>query len=169
MKKLSVLVIVLLLTAACGANVIQTESGENPPRYLGVYEMRETLDHDQRYADGAFIYIPDADAVEVFKAVTNPVIFKVFYRTDCGDSVREVPRFIKTLQLADNDNFKVEMVGVNVAKTQPAELLKGWGIKFVPTFVVLHDGQEVGRVIERAEENIEIDLSKILKKILVED
>lgn len=134
-------------------------------RFIGRCDLQAILDYDERYADGAFIYIPDADAVAAFKAVNRPVTIKLFYRTDCSDSVREVPRFIKTVQVADNANISVDAIGVNREKDQPADLLAGWKIELVPTFIVLVDDVEIGRVVEVPEERIETDLAGILKKI----
>ena len=134
-------------------------------RFIGTCTMDDVLSHDKRYADSAYIYMPDPDALDVFRQVISPVTIRMFYRTDCPDSVREVPRFIKTIQEADNEHITVECIGMNVAKDEPKELIAGWEIKRVPTFVVIHDGAEVGRVVERAQEKIEIDLAEILKQI----
>lgn len=134
-------------------------------RFIGRSDLQAILDYDQRYADGAFIYIPDAEALAVFQAVNKPVTIKLFYRTDCSDSVREVPRFIKTIQVANNTLISVDAIGINREKNQPADLLKGWNIELVPTFIVVVDGAEIGRVVEVPQDKIEIDLAGILKQI----
>jgi len=139
------------------------EDQEEPKYYVGSFTLDEILEHDEQYADRAFIYIPDPDALAIFKTVSEPVTIKLFYRTDCPDSVREVPPFIKTIQLADNPNITVESVGVNRAKDEPADLVEGWNIQRVPTFIVVHGGEEVGRVIETAKVKIEVDLAEFLE------
>ena len=134
-----------------------------PKRYVGEFTEEEVISHDEQYADGVFSYIPDESALAIFKAVSQPVLIKVFYRTDCVDSIQHVPAFIKTIQLADNPNIEVQYIGVNRPKDEPAELLEGWEIELVPTFIVLREGEEVGRVIETSKTKIEIDLSEMLQ------
>jgi thiol-disulfide isomerase/thioredoxin len=138
---------------------------EGPKRYVGKFSEEEVLSHDERYADGAFSYIPDEEALAVFRSLSQPVLIRVFYRTDCGDSIQHVPAFIKTIQLADNPNIEVEYIGVNLEKDQPADLVSGWNIQLVPTFIVLKEGEEVGRVIETPKVKIEVDLAEILTAI----
>ncbi len=136
---------------------------ERPLRFVGRFTLDEVLEHDERYADAAFLFVPDPDALEVFRRVDRPVTIKLFYRTDCIDSVREVPPFIRTIQLAGNENIQVDVIGLERGSAEPAELVAGWDIQRVPTFVVIVDGEEVGRVIETARESIEVDLAKLLR------
>lgn len=155
------ILVVLLSIVALPLAVAQDEQ-EKPKRFIGKCDLEQLLEHDQQYADAAFIYIPDPDALAVFKAVKHPVTIRLFYRTDCHDSIREVPRFIKTIQLADNPMISTETIGVNVAKDQPQEFIEGWNLERVPTFIVVSEGKEIGRVIETAKEKIEIDLAGML-------
>jgi len=136
---------------------------DKPKRYVGAFTADEVLEHSDEYADAVFMYIPDAEALAIFKAVAQPVTIKVFYRTDCIDSIHHVPPFIKTVQLAGNEKINVEYIGVNMGKDEPSDLLAGWNIQRVPTFIVLRGGEEVGRVIETPEIKIEVDLAKFLK------
>ncbi len=142
---------------------LPAQDNDEPKRYVGEFTEEEVISHDEQYADGVFTYIPDEGALAIFKAVSQPVIIKVFYRTDCIDSIHHVPPFIKTIQLADNPNIEVQYIGVNRPKDKPAELLEGWDIKLVPTFIVLHESEEVGRVIETPKVKIEVDLAELLR------
>ena len=162
MKRIALSALLAATLMAVPAAFTQQDE-EQPLRYVGRFTLDEVLEHDERYADAAFLFIPDADALEVFRGVEHPVTIKMFYRTDCIDSVREVPRFIRTIQLADNDNIQVDAIGLERGSAEPAELVAGWDIQRVPTFIVVIDGEEVGRVIETARESIEIDLAKFLR------
>lgn len=161
MTRIAILLFLVLCLPAGPASAQGEET--KPAFHVGQFTAQQVLEHDERYQDRAFIYIPDPDALAVFAGISQPVLIKLFYRTDCPDSVREVPPFIKTIQLADNSNISVEYIGVNREKDQPAELLAGWDIQRVPTFVVIRDGQEIGRVIETAKTKIEVDLAEILQ------
>lgn len=166
MKKHTLFIaLISILILFVGPVSAQDEAKEKPKRYVGVFTLEEVLSHDERYADNAFIYIPNPDALAVFKSVSEPVTIKLFYRTDCIDSVREVPRFIKTIQLAENPLITVEYIGVDRGRSEPAGLVEGWDLQRVPTFIVLHNEQEVGRVIESAKVKIEVDLAEILQAI----
>lgn len=152
--------VTILITAGA---VFAREEQERPKMFVGEFTLDEVLEHDEQYADIAFIYVPDPEALAVFKAVSEPLTIKCFYRTDCVDSVREVPRFIKTIQLAENPNITVQMVGVNRGKDEPADLVAGWDLQRVPTFIVVVSDAEVGRVIETSKVSIDVDLAEILK------
>jgi thiol-disulfide isomerase/thioredoxin len=164
-KRFVILLAAALVTFNCVSAFAQEEEPK-PEYYVGLFTPDEILQHDEQYADIAFTYIPDEEALAVFKAVAEPVTIKLFYRTNCPDSVREVPPFIKTIQLADNPNITVEAVGVNRAKDEPADLVAGWDIQRVPTFIVVHNGQEIGRVIETSRVKIEVDLAEFLGHVV---
>ena len=49
---------------------------------------------------------------------------------------------------------KITLVAVDRAKTGPDNLHKTYNITNVPTFIVLKDGKEVGRVVEYGKEGV---------------
>lgn len=155
---------ILLLVFLSGVTFVMADDQDKKERLLGRFTLAQILEHDKEYADAAFIYIPDSEALAVFQDVEEPLKIMLFLRTDCPDSVREVPRFAKTIELAANSNIEVEVVAVNRGKDEPADLVKGWSLELVPTFIVIREGKELGRVLERAEDKIEKDLAKIIKK-----
>ena len=162
MKKIAAPALIAALFIFLPLAAAQDEA-EKPQRYVGVFTAEQVLEHSEQYADAAFIYIPDADALDVFSRVKEAITIKLFYRTDCIDSIHHVPPFIKTIQLADNPFITVEYIGVNRAKDEPADMVAGWDIQLVPTFVVLHGGEEIGRVIETPQVKIEVDLAQMLQ------
>lgn len=92
----------------------------------------------------------------------------LFLGTWCGDSRREVPRFIKILDQAGFPEERLKIVAVdrrepNVKKSPTGE---EWGlqIKRVPTFIFLKDGKEVNRIVESPVETLEEDMLLVLNK-----
>ena len=90
----------------------------------------------------------------------------VFLGTWCGDSKREVPRFLRILDEADFPSERLKIIAVdrrepNIKKSPGGE---EWGlqIKRVPTFIFLQDGREVNRIVESPVESLEKDMLLVL-------
>lgn len=116
---------------------------------------------------------PDYELVEELSKIDFPVGIICVLGTWCGDSVREVPRFVKLLKAVDNKNFKLKMLAVGRKDNELAlewEKQNGfevgvraeYGIEFVPTFIFYKDGVEIGRIIETPESSLEIDMAHII-------
>ena len=90
----------------------------------------------------------------------------VFMGTWCGDSKREVPRFLKVLEAADFPMENLKMVAVDHRKNQYKKSPSGeeWGlsIKRVPTFIFYKDGKETNRIIESPITSLEEDMKAIV-------
>lgn len=90
----------------------------------------------------------------------------VFMGTWCGDSKREVPRFIKTLEAADFPMENLKIVAVDRRKEHYKKSPTGeeWGlsIKRVPTFIFYKDGKETNRIIESPITSLEEDIKSIV-------
>jgi thiol-disulfide isomerase/thioredoxin len=95
---------------------------------------------------------------------------QIFLGTWCGDSHREVPRFLKVLDQIGFPADKVEIIAVNtgegVHKQSPAGEEKGKYIFKVPTFIVYKDGAEINRIVEYPVESLERDLIAIVSASL---
>lgn len=109
-------------------------------------------------------YEPSSEALAFLKGIDQPLIIEVFYGSWCSDSIREVPRFIKIMDLVKNKNLQITFIGVDRSKKQPAEKTEGKNVEFVPTFIVLREGKEAGRIIESPKVSLEQDLVDMLKK-----
>lgn len=131
-------------------------------RLMGLVTIEQVLEHDPEYRDRMIVYEPDADAVKTIAEYGKPLLIKLFYRNDCPDSIREVPRLLKTLQVADNENITLEIIGINYNKDEPADLLNGWDIEYVPTVIVLSEDKEIGRIVEDPIMTMEQDLASLL-------
>ncbi|WP_339651398.1 thioredoxin family protein [uncultured Maribacter sp.] len=90
----------------------------------------------------------------------------IFMGTWCGDSKREVPRFIKILESVDFPLEKLKIVAVDKRKDFYKKSPQGeeWGlnIRRVPTFIFYKNGREINRIIESPVTTLEEDILKIV-------
>lgn len=88
--------------------------------------------------------------------------FLVFGGTWCGDTKNLLPKFYKILDTLAAQP-KVTLVLVDMNKQSGTDLEEQYKIEYVPTFIILKDGKEVGRVVESTKSpNLETDLAEIL-------
>lgn len=105
----------------------------------------------------------DSEVARALATVEPGAEVTVFLGTWCGDSGREVPRFWRALDESGGPlPFEVRYIGVDEGKKQPAELVTGNDIRYVPTFIVRREGREVGRIVEESPNGIEKDLLALL-------
>lgn len=90
----------------------------------------------------------------------------LFMGTWCGDSKREVPRFIKILETAHFPMENLKIVALdrrkNFYKKSPVGEEWGLSIKRVPTFIFYEDGKEINRIIESPITSLEEDIKAIV-------
>ena len=115
------------------------------------------------YKQGKEEYIPDSTAIEYLKKINQRINVLVFLGTWCPDCKREVPRFLKTMELTNNEFIKFQLMGLDRTKRDSLGLAEKSEIEFVPTFVVFHQDQEIRRNVEIPSMYIEQDLVEILE------
>lgn len=118
-------------------------------------------------AETASAEIHEAEAAALASVEPGAAV-TVFLGTWCSDSRREVPRLWRALDHAGDQAggevpFEVEYVAVDRDKEEPADLLAGQDLAYVPTLVVRRDGREVGRIVESAPGGVEADLLALLE------
>jgi thiol-disulfide isomerase/thioredoxin len=112
----------------------------------------------------AAAYAPAPEAVERLRAVSREVFVEVFLGTWCDDSKSHVSEFLKILEGVDNPLIRAEYIGIPEDKAKRPPYYRGKDIVKIPTFIVLIDGVEKGRIIENPVETVEQDLADIIEK-----
>lgn len=107
-------------------------------------------------------YKPNEEALQTIKENINDYEIKMFMGTWCADSQLEVPKFYKLLDLSDYDLDRLEVTAVREDKTLPDGSQKEYDVTYVPTIIFLKDGEEVGRFVEYAQDELEKDIAKIV-------
>ena len=112
---------------------------------------RSVLEKDTTFAwviNNRAGYQPDAAIVERFKANKDSVQFFVFFGTWCGDTRKLLPKFLALADAAGIPNESITLVGVDHYKKALGNLTTLFNVTRVPTFIVLKNGKELGRVVE---------------------
>lgn len=140
----------------------KTHQSPSKPLLLGWLNQQQIFNQFPGYQQEKDQYQPDSDYVEKLKKSTTGVKVIVFFGTWCSDSQREVPRFLKIMELAQNPGITVKLFGLDRSKRDEGGLAESYQVEFVPTFVVLHNEQEIGRIVETPIMSLEQDLVEIL-------
>ena len=90
----------------------------------------------------------DTAAVEAFRTKANQFKMVVFGGTWCHDTQNLLPVFYRLVDKSNYPNSSITLIGVDREKTALNDLHKTYNITNVPTFIVLQNGKEVGRVVE---------------------
>ena len=132
--------------------------------YFSVDQLKRTP-HCEWYLKGFDEYQPNSDAVNKLTAIgTDYLSIKIVMGTWCPDSRREVPRFMRVLDLWKFPANKITFIGVDNAKVSPVGEYITLGIERVPTFIFYKNNIEAGRIIENPATSLEQDIVNILTR-----
>jgi len=121
--------------------------------------------YSEWYLRGYGDYQPEESVVESLAAITKDELsIQIVLGTWCPDSRREVPRFMKILDLWKFPGEQVTFIGVDNAKLSPVGDFDKMDIQRVPTFIILKNKIEKGRIIENPVTSLEQDLLDILTR-----
>ena len=129
---------------------------------LGPVGREAILAHDPSWAAAAAAYQPDPAALDELRGLTREVRIEVYFGSWCSDSAVHVPALFKVLEMADTPLLQASCFGVPEVKEKRAPYFQGREIARLPTFLVLVDGREVGRIVETPEKSVEADLVRFL-------
>lgn len=118
-------------------------------------------------------YAPSPVDVAKLAQVEDDITIFCVLGTWCSDSEREVPRFWKILEEADNPNLDLVMFAVGRSSDEKARavlaeigfdvpLRQEYDVQLVPTFIFRRGDEELGRIIETPETTLEQDAARIL-------
>lgn len=175
MKELIVAASALVFLISCTAS---RQAGLTHPKYtiisdtetkvLKGYINRATIESDTTFkwfAENMKYGTADAAAVEAFKNNAANFSMVIFGGTWCHDTQNLLPVFYRLVDKSGYPENKITLIAVDREKTAPADLHKTYNITNVPTFIVMKDGKEVGRVVEYGKEGqIDKELGEIVSK-----
>ncbi|TKB51138.1 thioredoxin family protein [Ferrimonas sediminicola] len=129
----------------------------------GELAMADIMEAIPGYGENFDRYAPQAEWVDALKMVETPTEIVVIIGTWCPDCHRETPRFAKLLEQVNNDKLTVRYIGVDRQKSDPDKLAAAYDFQRIPTFMVIQQGKEIGRIVETPSHSLEQDLAEILK------
>ncbi|HLN56796.1 MAG TPA: thioredoxin family protein [Bacteroidales bacterium] len=119
--------------------------------------------YSEWYLKGMDDYMPKTDVLnKLFDIPKDDLSIKIVMGSWCPDSRREVPRFMKILELWQFPAEKVTFVGVDEEKNSPVGDFASLNIVRVPTFIFYKNNSEAGRIIEVPRTSLEQDMVNIL-------
>lgn len=141
---------------SCGPRQAQVQQpnytvSEDRGKILNGYINRSIVENDTAFAwfkNNMKWGQADAAAVEAFSRNKDKFSMIVFGGTWCEDTQNLWPQFFRLVDKSGYPESKITLIGVDRAKTTIDNLHKKWNVTLVPTFIILHDGKEIGRVVE---------------------
>ena len=149
------MVFAAILLAGCAGGSDSTR----PPALVGFMERSQLPPVFQTVYDTTQV---QTDFIDLIRAAGAGVETKVFLGTWCPDSHRDVPRFLRVIDLAGSPLGPVTLYGLDRTMKSPGGEEGSYAIERVPTFVFLRQGREIGRIVETAQTSIEGDMLTIL-------
>jgi thiol-disulfide isomerase/thioredoxin len=139
-----------------------TTNMPNKSSDVGDISIKGLFESNQEFQENYSEY--NSNSLLDFSLFRDVEIF-VLFGTWCHDSKREVPRFLKLLSDSKVSENQINLIGLNFMKNDFQDRGKKFKIKKTPTFVILRNQVEIGRIVERPEISLEADLLKILETI----
>lgn len=151
-----------LILAGCGApSHLREVDGEM--MLIGEITQTELLREFPIFQSKRAAYLPSVEAVLEIRDAPQTLHAKVFLGSWCDDSQEHVPALIKTLDVAERDDWTFEYHALDRTKRDAAGLAEAHGVEYVPTMIFYENGTEIGRIVEFPEYSIEWDLAVMLR------
>lgn len=137
-------------------------------KVLKGYLNRSVLENDTAFkwfAENIKYGTADTAAVRSFHDNKANFSLVVVGGTWCHDTQNLLPVFYRLIDKSGFPENKITLIGVDRDKKGPEDLEKNYSIVSVPTFIVMKNGKEVGRVVEYGKEGqIDKELGEIVAK-----
>lgn len=162
MKQIGVAIFFVLTLLGCSGS---TTTKTGPPEKMELGWMQRSNFMTEAYP----VFAENYDTVHIsqnftdmIKLLAGDVDVVVIMGTWCGDSKREVPRFLKIADLSSIPPQHIKFYGVDRTKTSSDGVTEKYRIDRVPTFIFLKNQQEIGRIVESPVHSLEEDILIIL-------
>jgi thiol-disulfide isomerase/thioredoxin len=166
MNKFFTLAIALLVTQilfAQGAEVSTDASGNKVIK--GFFTKKDLLADSTFtwYARNTKGYTPNELALQSLKANKDSIHILAFGGTWCDDTKYILPKFYALVDAAGFPQERITALGVDHSKKTVQHLSEAFNVINVPTFIVLKNGKEIGRVVEYGKSGLfDKDLGEII-------
>jgi thiol-disulfide isomerase/thioredoxin len=132
---------------------------------LGFFEpgMMKRHPHTAWFMNGFDEYTPSSVSLNRLQDISKEdLTIKIILGSWCPDSRREVPRFMKILDLWKFPADRITFIGTDINKIAPVGDYESLAIERVPTFILYKNNIEAGRIIEVPKTSLEQDIVNIL-------
>lgn len=161
LRTLSIAVLPVALIACGAPSHLREVDGES--MLIGEITQDELLREFPIFQSKRAAYLPSVEAVLEIRNAPETLHAKVFLGSWCDDSHEHVPALIKTVDVAERDDWTFEYHALDRTKRDAAGLAEAHGVEFVPTMIFYENGEEIGRIEEFPEYSIEWDIAVMLR------
>ena len=157
MRKLFQLLILTIVSHTVFAQTPEVYKDSEGNKVLKGFVTRQQLASDTSFtwfAKNSTGYTPDASAVAAFKGAKDSVYVLAFGGTWCHDTQFILPKFYALADASGLAPDHITFIGVDHGKKTIQHLSETFNITNVPTFIVLKNGQELGRVVEYGKKGV---------------
>ncbi len=131
---------------------------------LGPLSKEEILENFPDWQEEAASYVPNQEVIERLQSIQYEIEIEIFLGTWCPDTKRNVSAYFQIMDMVDNPLFTTTYIGIPKDKDSRKPFIEGKNIIKVPTFIIIIDNQEKGRIIENPIKSVEEDLLDIITK-----
>lgn len=147
---LSIIIMLLFFSIALAFPVVE------PQRILSEEGWQEVYD----------IFPVEENLLKDLKSELGKVdIIEVYFAFWCSDSKRELPHFLKIMDMAEMDLQNVTFYEVERKSSDDQKYyFEEKEVTRIPTFILFQNGKELGRIVESPKVGMAEDLIEILKE-----
>jgi thiol-disulfide isomerase/thioredoxin len=110
--------------------------------------------------------LANPETIAIFTNKKNNFELLVFGGTWCEDTHNLLPKLYRVAEESGYDKNKITVIAVDINKKAPSNLHTLYSITNVPTFIVLQNKKEIGRVVEYGKTGDAIkELAAIIEKL----
>ncbi|NOR21772.1 MAG: hypothetical protein GQ476_03645 [Candidatus Aminicenantes bacterium] len=131
---------------------------------LGPLSKEEILENFPDWQVEVASYVPDQEVIEKLQSIPSEIKIEIFLGTWCPDTKRNVSAYFKIMDMVDNPLIMTSYIGIPREDDSRKPFIEGKNIIKVPTFIIIIDNQEKGRIIENPTKSVEEDVLDIINK-----
>ncbi|MBA7703210.1 hypothetical protein ES703_111992 [subsurface metagenome] len=131
---------------------------------LGPLSKEEILENFPDWQVEVDSYVPDQEVIKKLHSISSKIKIEIFLGTWCPDTKRNVSAYFKIMDMVDNPLIMTSYIGIPRDNDSRKPFIEGKNIIKVPTFIILINDEEKGRIIENPVKSVEEDLLDIINK-----
>ena len=151
MKKILLLAAILFSTCLVFAQSAEISHDPEGNKILKGFISRQELANDSSFTwflQNQKDYTPDQSALKALRANKDSINIIAFGGTWCSDTKYILPKFYVLSDASGLSPDRITLIGVDHNKKTIQHLSEAFNVTNVPTFIVMKNGKEIGRVVE---------------------
>lgn len=109
-------------------------------------------------------YQPDSAWIKYISFYRDSFNVVVFIGTWCEDSKRMLPEFYRVMMASSYPMNRIKLYGLDRQLKGEGGAEQTYNVNKVPSFILLHDGKEIGRITDHVNRSMEADIVSILQR-----